>query len=196
MVSDSRTNMVRSAASIIARRGANGTSFTDVIADSGAPRGSIYHHFPKGKREMVTGAIGWTSDQILDHLRSGKGQTPPEVLKHFIDLWRASVRSSHGASGCAVAATALDSDSDEPELIEAAQIAFRSWSDLLGEQLSAAGIPRARARSMAVTALAAMEGAMILCRVEGNGAPLEAVASELMRLSLPTDSALIAPMQE
>jgi TetR/AcrR family transcriptional regulator, lmrAB and yxaGH operons repressor len=188
MVSDSRTNMVRSAASIIATRGANGTSFSDVIADSGAPRGSIYHHFPNGKREMVVGAIGWTSDQVLEHLRGGEARTPREVLKRFIDLWRASVRASGGASGCAVAATALDSDGSQPELIEAAHVAFRSWSDLLAEQLRAVGVRRNRAGSIAVTALAAMEGALILCRAEGSGAPLEAVAGELMRLNLHADS--------
>jgi TetR/AcrR family transcriptional repressor of lmrAB and yxaGH operons len=185
MVSESRVRMVRSAASIIATRGANGTSFSDVIADSGAPRGSIYHHFPNGKRELVEGAIGWTSDQILEHLRSGEARTPREVLKRFIDLWRASVRASGGASGCAVAATALDSDASEPELIEAAEAAFRSWSDLLAEQLRNAGVRGDRARPIAVTALATMEGALILCRAERSGAPLEAVAGELMRLVPP-----------
>ena len=35
------------------RNGLAGTSFTEVLADSGAARGAIYHHFPGGKSELV-----------------------------------------------------------------------------------------------------------------------------------------------
>ena len=182
MVTDTRQRMVLSAASLIATRGACATSFSDVIEESSAPRGSIYHHFPDGKREMVGDAVQWTSDQILAHLRAGRGRTPEQVMGWFIDLWRRSVLTSRGASGCAVAAVALDSDTWERDLIDAVRVAFRSWSDLFAEQLVETGVPRARARSIAVTTVAAMEGALILCRAEGNAAPLEAVARELKRL--------------
>ncbi len=57
MTSDSRARMVRSAASLIRTRGVTGTSFSDVLADSGAPRGSIYHHFPEGKEQLAADAI-------------------------------------------------------------------------------------------------------------------------------------------
>jgi len=174
--------MVRSAASLIAQHGPTATSFSGVLADSGAPRGSIYHHFPDGKQELVEEAIQWTSDQVLTHLRSGDAHTPRQVMERFIDLWRTSVRLSRGSSGCAVAAVALDSDARRPGPIDAVRAAFRSWSDLFAEQLHVAGVPRDRAASIAVTTVASMEGALILCRAEGNGEPLEAVAAELLRL--------------
>jgi TetR/AcrR family transcriptional regulator, lmrAB and yxaGH operons repressor len=182
MATDSRTSMVRSAASLIATRGATATSFSDVIAESGAPRGSIYHHFPDGKRELVENAVRWTSDQILAHLRASDGGTPRQVMERFIDLWRASVLASRGSSGCAVAAVALDTDAGEPGLIDAVRAAFRSWSSLFAEQLRVSGVPAARARSIALTTVAGMEGALILCRAEGNVRPLAAVAAELLRL--------------
>jgi TetR/AcrR family transcriptional repressor of lmrAB and yxaGH operons len=56
---------------------------------------------------------------------------------------------------------------------------------LLAEQLEAAGIPARRAGPIAMATLAGMEGALILCRAEGNGKPLDAVAEELMRLVPP-----------
>ena len=63
--------MVRSAASLIRTRGVNATSFSEVLADSGAPRGSIYHHFPEGKKQLAEDAIRWTSERVLAHLRAG-----------------------------------------------------------------------------------------------------------------------------
>ena len=67
MAADSRSRMVRSAASLIRTRGASATSFSEVLADSGSPRGSIYHHFPNGKEQLEADAIRWTSDRVLAH---------------------------------------------------------------------------------------------------------------------------------
>ena len=52
-MASSRDRMVRSAAGLIARRGMNATSLSDVLTESGAPRGSVYHHFPDGKRQLA-----------------------------------------------------------------------------------------------------------------------------------------------
>jgi AcrR family transcriptional regulator len=45
--------MISSAAALIGAHGLSGTSFSDVLADSGAPRGSIYYHFPGGKKQLA-----------------------------------------------------------------------------------------------------------------------------------------------
>ena len=57
MGTDSRERMVRSAAYLFRERGYSGTGFRDVIAHSGAPRGSIYHHFPDGKAQLAEEAV-------------------------------------------------------------------------------------------------------------------------------------------
>jgi TetR/AcrR family transcriptional regulator, lmrAB and yxaGH operons repressor len=174
--------MIRSAAALIGSRGVSATSFSDVLADSGAPRGSIYHHFPEGKRQLAAEAMEWTSQQILGHLRACPAGTAAEVLACFIDLWRQSVLRSGGTCGCAVAGVAIDTDAGEDGLIDLVREAFRSWSGELAERLTQAGVPPARAAAIAVTTLASMEGALILCRAEGSTGPLEAVAGELLRL--------------
>jgi len=185
MGSNSRATMIRSAAALFGSRGLSGTSFSDVLADSGAPRGSIYHHFPGGKKQLAEDAIGWTSQQVLAHLRACPAGTPSGVLACFIDLWRQSVQASGGSSGCPVAGVAIDTGTPSGDLIEAARAAFSSWTALLAERLQAAGVPAHRAGPIATTTLAAMEGALLLCRAERSGQPLETVAQELMNLVPP-----------
>jgi len=180
--------MVRSAASLIRTRGMSGTSFSDLLADSGAPRGSIYHHFPKGKEQLAADAIQWTSERVLAHQRANPATTAQGVLERFIDMWRQTVIVSGGKAGCVVAGVAIDTVAGEPGLIDLVRATFRSWADLLAEQLEAVGVPADRASAIALATLAGMEGALILCRAEGNNRPLETVAAELMRL-LPPDSA-------
>jgi AcrR family transcriptional regulator len=183
--------MVRSAASLIGSRGVSGTSLSDVLADSGSPRGSIYHHFPEGKEQLAADAIRWTSDQVLAYQRAcSPDARAADVLERFIGMWRRVVLASGGASGCVVAGVALDTVAGggvsgaarEGGLLDVARATFRSWADLLTRQLEGAGVPAKRARPIALATLAGMEGALILCRAEGNVEPLDTVAAELMRL--------------
>jgi len=182
MAGDARARMIRSAATLIRTRGVSATSFSEVLANSGAPRGSIYHHFPDGKEQLAADAIRWTSDRVLTAQRGCAATTPSGVLQCFIEMWRRVVLASGGAAGCVVAGVAIDTVAGEPGLIDVVRESFRSWTGLLAEQLEAVGVPDGRASPIALATVAGMEGALILCRAEGNSAPLEAVASELMRL--------------
>ena len=83
MENDSRARMVKSAATLIASRGVNATSFSDVLGDSGAPRGSIYHHFPDGKEQLAQSAIQWTSERVIAYQRAYTGTTARGVLRYF-----------------------------------------------------------------------------------------------------------------
>lgn len=184
---DSRASMVRGAVSLIRTRGVSATSLSDVLAESGAPRGSIYHHFPDGKEQLAGDAIRWTSERVLAHQRACRATTPAGVLDCFIDMWRQVVLASGGAAGCVVAGVAIDTPAADRVMIEIVRATFRSWVDLLTEQLAATGVPNRRASRVAVAVVAGMEGALILCRAEGNSGPLETVAAELKRL-LPSEA--------
>jgi TetR/AcrR family transcriptional repressor of lmrAB and yxaGH operons len=192
MPKDSRASMVRSAASLIGTQGVTATSFSDVLADSGAPRGSIYHHFPDGKNELARDALRWTSDRVLAYQGAVTPSSASEVLERFIGMWRQVVVSSGGGSGCVVAGVAVDTNRDtqgrdDEGLITVVRDTFRSWIALLTSQLEAVGLPGDRAGAIAQATLAGMEGALILCRAEGDVQPLETVAAQLMRL-LPADT--------
>lgn len=183
MSEDSRIRMLRSAANLIRRRGATATSFSEVLAESGAPRGSIYHHFPQGKEQLEADAIKLTSERVLAHQRQCRATTPRGVLDCFIDMWRQVVVASGGTAGCVVAGVAVDTLPDAEDLMRLVRGAFQSWVDLLADQLRSAGLPADRARSVAVATVAGMEGALILCRAERSVAPLDSVGRELKRLA-------------
>ncbi|MGC2360638.1 MAG: TetR/AcrR family transcriptional regulator [Thermoplasmata archaeon] len=175
--------MVVTAASLLGSRGAGGVSLTDILEGSKAPRGSIYHHFPGGKRELVEDAMRWTSEQVLGYQRRCTGRTPADVLEHFVDFFRQSMISSGCAAGCPVAGVILDTYGSKGSLKQAGRASFRAWVTLLAKQLEAAGTPRGKAPDLAAMALASVEGALILCRAEGNIRPLELVAEQLRFLA-------------
>jgi TetR/AcrR family transcriptional regulator, lmrAB and yxaGH operons repressor len=182
VTSDSRKKMVESAAALIGSQGMNATSFSDVLSDSGAPRGSIYFHFPGGKKELARDAIQWTSSQVIDHIRASDASSPTEVIRHFVALFQHVANASDGAAGCAVAGVTIDVSAGDEELLVDAREAFHAWVALLAEQLRGVGVAISRARAIALTCVASVEGALILCRAEGAAAPLDAVATQLVHL--------------
>src|SRR6266568_3884850 len=61
---DSRARMIRAASELFRQRGYHATTFSDVVRDSGAPRGSTYFHFPGGKAELAREAIARAGDEM------------------------------------------------------------------------------------------------------------------------------------
>jgi TetR/AcrR family transcriptional repressor of lmrAB and yxaGH operons len=179
---DSRDKMVQSAASLIGKRGMNATSFSDVLADSGAPRGSIYHHFPEGKRQLTECAMRLTSDQILAHMQASTATSAHGVVRHFMSLFRQVVVASGGSAGCAIAGVTIDVADNEDDLLVVARDAFQSWVSVLAAQLESTGVPTTRAYGVAMISIASVEGGLILCRAEGSDESLRVVEDELLAL--------------
>ena len=182
MSTDSRSKMVEAAAALIGSRGVNAASFSEVLDASGAPRGSIYHHFPEGKSQLAAAAVNWTSGRVLAFQRGYEGKSARGVLERFIGMWRRVVETSHGQAGCVVAGVAIDSVAADTALLDLVRATFRDWVALLAGQLAERGVEAGRAEALATMTVAGMEGALILCRAEGNVAPLDTVAAQLLRL--------------
>lgn len=175
--------MVASAAALIGAHGVNATSFSDVLDDSGAPRGSIYHHFPGGKRQLAEDAMAWTREQVLAYQRSCRATSAPGVVEHFVALFRQAMVASECRAGCPVAGVIVDTYSGEDGLLKVGRESFRSWIGLLSRQLVNTGVPPKAARSLAMTTLASVEGALVLCRAEGTVRPLDSVEHQLSDLA-------------
>ena len=93
--SDARRKMIESAAVLLAIRGLQGTAFAEVLERSGAPRGSIYHHFPEGKDQLVDAAIELAGERPLRVLDAVEGAPPTEVTRYFLELWRQVLHRSN-----------------------------------------------------------------------------------------------------
>ncbi|TNY34999.1 TetR/AcrR family transcriptional regulator [Thermomonospora catenispora] len=184
MASDSRERMVRSAAYLFRERGYSGTGFRDVIAHSGAPRGSIYHHFPGGKVQLAQEAVRYAGEFLDAGIRAAvEGGDPTAAVDAFIGWWRSVLIRSEFRAGCPVVAVTVESHDEAPQLAEAAAAVFTRWEDTLATGLGNAGVPDERAARLARLIVAAVEGATILCRAHRDVRPLDDVVAELKELT-------------
>jgi AcrR family transcriptional regulator len=170
--------MVESAMKLLATRGLQATSFTEVLEDSGAPRGSLYHHFPEGKDQLVAAALDLASGRALALMESRAGAPAAELSALFLELWRQVLTRSHFQAGCSVLAVTVATDSQALRS-QTADI-FRTWRSSLARLLEQGGLLQRDAAAFAATLIAASEGAVVLSRSEQNLEPFELVAEQLL----------------
>src|SRR5690349_20562326 len=102
--------MIQAAIEGLRRSGVVGMSFTQVLADSGAARGAIYHHFPGGKRQLVAEAVECNAEDVRAQLTILPVDSPSAVVEGFLTTVRPVLAASVAGRGCAVAAGAMDGD--------------------------------------------------------------------------------------
>src|SRR5271155_4463649 len=102
MPSDTRHKMVVGAARLLAERGLQETSFSEVLELTGAPRGSIYHHFPDGKDQLVAAAIDLAGAHAIALIDRSAGTSAQDVTTQFLGMWREVLVRSNFKAGCSV----------------------------------------------------------------------------------------------
>ena len=182
MASSTRQTMITGAAALLARRGMSATSFSEVLAATGAPRGSLYHHFPGGKDELMAEATRYVGNRLLGALDLADAATPAGVIGQFTALWRSVLTGSELEAGCAVAAVAVDAGPEQEQLVELAGSVFAEWRDALARRLERVGMSQERSRDLALLSLAAMEGALVVCRAQRSIEDFDRVAAMLVSL--------------
>jgi TetR/AcrR family transcriptional regulator, lmrAB and yxaGH operons repressor len=178
MGSDVRQRMIDSAIVMLATRGLQGASFSELLEHSGAPRGSVYHHFPGGKAELVGAAIEHASARALTVVEKEAGAPARKVTATFLQVWRNVLTASKLEAGCSVLAVAVAAET--PALRERAGTVFRAWRIRLAELLHRGGLTPARASRFAATLISASEGAVAVSRAEKSLEPFELTAAMLL----------------
>lgn len=179
MTADTKRRMLASAAEVLRERGAAGVTIDEVLSRSGAPRGSVYHHFPGGRNQILMEALHYAGDSMSSAIGHAASQGPMALLREFVDLWEEVLADSGFAAGCPVVAAAISTSDEDPRLgHDAAQI-FDRWRVALTRSFGADGFPESEAGALATTMLAAIEGAVILCRSLRSAQPLRDVAENI-----------------
>jgi TetR/AcrR family transcriptional repressor of lmrAB and yxaGH operons len=171
--------MVRGAAQVLRERGAAGVTIDEVLARSGAPRGSVYHHFPDGRSQLLLEALQYAGDSITTLIDDAAARGGSALVRGFVEFWENALAESDFTAGCPVVAAAIGSADEAPALTAAAGAIFDRWREALGRAFHTEGFDDADAASLALTCVAALEGAVVLCRSARTAEPLRGVAKQL-----------------
>jgi AcrR family transcriptional regulator len=176
-----KESILTAAAELMRRKGYAAVGMKDVVAGSGAPIGSLYHHFPGGKAEIAR--------EALINAGAAYGLLIPTLVDPHDDLGEAIesvfVQAAEDMAGtgfanmCPVASVAAEVADTVEELRETSAAIFIGWLDGGTAYFVSRGLPQDAARDVTVALVSALEGAFVLARTLRDVEPLLAVGRVL-----------------
>lgn len=170
--------LVQTAMRLFRRQGYASTGLQQIVDESGAPRGSLYHYFPEGKEALGAAAVELAGERVRQKLveLAERHAEPHAFLRAYCETMAGWMAESEFRSGCPIATTLLETAPQSPSITAAGTRAIDRWIDVIAAVLLRGGGRRADARRRAQLVIAAMEGALILARVRRSTRPILDVA--------------------
>ena len=182
-MSQARNRLIETTAALLQEQGYRNTGLNQIIAESGTPKGSLYHYFPGGKNELVIAALHAAAGTVHQQLQQTLPLCPDPftawvaLTQHFSQ----QLVASEFRKGCPVANVSLEQAALNPPIQAACAAAYQQWESTLADFLEAHTQPR----ELAPTLLSLLEGALLLSRARLSIEPLQATHATAKQLLNP-----------
>lgn len=181
-------------AELLRVQGYNATGIQQLARASGAPTGSIYHHFKGGKRAVAAATLRQTGAAYIELLAILLDPHPDLAVGVEAAFAAAAedMENTGWANMCPVGTVTGEVADTEPALREVASEVITFWVDEGTGYLTRRGLSKSDARSTVYAILSALEGGFILARGQRSREPLlaagRAVSSFVAMLATSADS--------
>jgi TetR/AcrR family transcriptional regulator, lmrAB and yxaGH operons repressor len=176
--SDAKQRMVQAARQLIRERGYHATAISDVLERSGAPRGSVYFHFPGGKPQLAMEAAESHAHEQVQYIdrAAERADSAAGLVEVYLDLAREGMVTSDYTRGCGIAPLVTEAAQQESaEIGDVSRRGFAAMTDRLAFHFVDFGLDSGSARQLADAVVAGVEGALVTARALRSPAPFEAV---------------------
>lgn len=179
-----RAKLAGAAAVLLQRQGYHGTGLAEIVSLSGAPRGSVYFHFPGGKEELAVVALQTSGAEWRERIEAVIDGAPDlgAAVAGVCEMLAQELAASDYAHGCPLATVALEASVTSEAVRATVAAHYQGWIDAIAKRLVAAGAPEEMAQRTAGFVLAAVEGGLLLAKVQRSTQPLLDVAAGLRAL--------------
>jgi len=173
-MNSSREHILAAAARLFEEQGFHATGLNQIIRESNTPKGSLYYYFPQGKEQIGTETALWSAAQMAKRIGSGLSAAadPAEAVRSLANGIAEAVERSGFAAGGPLMMLAAESAVGDERLNLACREGYRQMQAVFEERLAGNS-------ALAEFVLAALEGAILLSRVQHSGGPLRRAAEQL-----------------
>lgn len=181
MARSTRAAILTATVELMRIKGYGAVSVQDIVAASGAPIGSLYHHFPRGKVQIAGEALvdaGRAYALLIPTLMN-----PHQDLGEAIESVFTQAGQDMAATGfmnlCPVGSVATEIADTIEELRTTSAEIVTQWIDDGVAYLCTRGVHEATACDLMPTLIGALEGGFTLARTLRNSEPLVAIGRVL-----------------
>jgi AcrR family transcriptional regulator len=174
-----KDRIMYASAELFRRQGYTGTGLKQIVSEAEAPFGSLYHFFPGGKEQLGDEVIRMAGEffrQLFETVADDAPDYPTGVGDFFEGAAQTLVDTDY-ADACPIATVALEVASTNETLRHATADVFESWIAEGTERGIEAGLLPARARTLATSVIALIEGGFVLSRAARSTEPMTAAGA-------------------
>jgi len=180
--------IVETAASLFNTQGYRATSISDITAKTGITKGAIYGNF-KDKDEVAEASFEYAVGLVMSDLRERikKASSAQLKLREIISYYEEYIKKPPIAGGCPIINTCIEADDNYPQLrlkaIRSVAILKESIVKIVHRGMAEGQIkPSTKAEEIGLLLFTAIQGAIILSRVEGDSQSYNTVKAYLSNL--------------
>ncbi len=183
MARSTRESILTAATELMRFKGFAGVGMKDIVAASGAPIGSLYHHFPGGKTQIAREALvnAGAAYGLLIPTLVARHDDLGEAIESVFTQAAADMVDNGFANMCPVGSVAAEVADTVEELRDTTSAVITGWLDGGTAYFASRGLPRDTARDLTVAVVSALEGAFVIARSLRDVEPLLAVGRVLGR---------------
>jgi len=171
--SSGRRRALETAERLFRTQGYAATGLTQILQESGAPKGSFYFYFPDGKLQVAREVLEAYGARVAAGMATLAQRFADDPGKFVTALCAGAAREMENGGwglGCAAQNLANELAPLDADMVERIGAVFEAWSEIAGRALGNG------ARGVAF--VAALEGARTLARASRSRAPFDAVAQQ------------------
>ncbi|OXT02043.1 hypothetical protein B7H23_03685 [Notoacmeibacter marinus] len=182
MPEKTRERILNAALMLFKRRGYHATGVAEILARANAPKGSLYHHFPKGKPDLACVAVRSLTARILQLFELAKEQNMPPIdhLTFLCDKCCEWLIDTDFTEGVVLSTLATGLGEAEAEVTQTLLDCNREIVACYSAYLRSHEIDRAE--EVALTVLMVLEGAIVYSRIRRDVGPFYACITTLLPL--------------
>ena len=175
---ENREILVRAASALFRQKGYSGVGLNEILQASDLPKGSLYYHFPGGKRELADAATRWAGGWVEGMLDKTFGAAPSfdAGALAVCETIASAVTADAYVPACPVLSI-LQAAPSEPTLRKTAVDVYARWTDCIERHAARFGL--AEPRKAAFLLHVRLQGAWIIAYAQQSNAPFRMLAEEL-----------------
>ncbi len=176
-----RGPIIDSAVTLFRQYGYAATGINNIIEFCEAPKGSLYHYFPRGKPSIAAAAVEEAGRRVCETLSelATNCDTTADLLRAHAKLLARWMKMSGYKDGCPMTTVLLELAPEDHAVTAAGRQAYLDRIRILRDKLISDGFPEPQASQLASVCTSAIQGALIEARVQRSGKPLEIAAEQL-----------------
>ena len=182
-MSDARANILLTMARLIEKQGYHATGLTEIIRESGAPKGSLYYYFPEGKEQIGVEAIIAAGRIISGRLHGMLKQntSPANAVHGFLMKMAENMEATGIGAGSPLTTAAMETAMTSEKINKACRDAFELILSAFREKFLAGGFSGIQAAELALYVTTVVEGGILMSRTYHRVEPLRLAARHLQK---------------